>query len=166
MQLCSCAFLGAGLWLRLSYEGYATLLPQHAGLSADTIFMCIGGIGFVVSFFGCCGAWVQSRCLLVLVSAFIHMVKICGSLIISTFCSAQYFMLIVMLFMSEFLVGSIAFLFRGGLGRTLANELRFGIERHYNASDRGSLVAPSVAAIWDSVQQSVSSLSMHTLFTM
>lgn len=68
----------------------------------------------------------------------------------------QYFMLIVMLFMSEFLVGSIAFLFRGGLGRTLANELRFGIERHYNASDRGSLVAPSVAAIWDSVQQSVS----------
>lgn len=56
--------------------------------------------------------------------------------------------------MSEFLVGSIAFLFRGGLGRTLANELRFGIERHYNASDRGSLVAPSVAAIWDSVQQS------------
>lgn len=65
-------------------------------------------------------------------------------------------MLIVMLFMSEFLVGSIAFLFRGGLGRTLANELRFGIERHYNASDRGSLVAPSVAAIWDSVQQSVS----------
>lgn len=69
-------------------------------------------------------------------------------------------MLIVMLFMSEFLVGSIAFLFRGGLGRTLANELRFGIERHYNASDRGSLVAPSVAAIWDSVQQSVSYLSL------
>ncbi|KAI8033984.1 tetraspanin-9 [Drosophila gunungcola] len=131
LWLCSCAFLGAGLWLRLSYEGYATLLPQHAGLSADTIFMGIGGTGFVVSFFGCCGAWVQSRCLLVL-----------------------YFMLIVMLFMSEFLVGSIAFLFRGGLGRTLANELRFGIERHYNTSDRGSLVAPSVASIWDSVQQS------------
>jgi len=65
-------------------------------------------------------------------------------------------MLIVLLFMSEFLVGSIAFLFRGGLGRTLANELRFGIERHYNTSDRGSLVAPSVASIWDSVQHSVS----------
>lgn len=61
-----------------------------------------------------------------------------------------------MLFLSEFLIGAIAFLFRGGLGRTFANELRFGIERHYNASDRGSLIAPSVAAIWDSVQQSVS----------
>lgn len=68
---------------------------------------------------------------------------------------SQYFLLIVMLFLSEFLIGAIAFLFRGGLGRTFANELRFGIERHYNASDRGSLIAPSVAAIWDSVQQSV-----------
>ncbi|XP_050328200.1 LOW QUALITY PROTEIN: tetraspanin-9 [Bactrocera neohumeralis] len=131
LWLCSCAFLGVGVWLRLSYEGYATLLPDHQVLSADSIFLAIGVIGFVVSFFGCCGAWVQSRCLLVL-----------------------YFLLIVMLFLSEFLIGAIAFLFRGGLGRTFANELRFGIERHYNASDRGSLIAPSVAAIWDSVQQS------------
>uniref|UniRef100_A0A034VK29 Tetraspanin-9 n=1 Tax=Bactrocera dorsalis TaxID=27457 RepID=A0A034VK29_BACDO len=137
LWLCSCAFLGVGVWLRLSYEGYATLLPDHQVLSADSIFLAIGVIGFVVSFFGCCGAWVQSRCLLVL-----------------------YFLLIVMLFLSEFLIGAIAFLFRGGLGRTFANELRFGIERHYNASDRGSLIAPSVAAIWDSVQQSVSDLSI------
>ena len=74
-------------------------------------------------------------------------------------------MLIIMLFLSEFLIGSIAFLFRGGLGRTLANELRFGIEKHYNASDRGSLVAPSIAAIWDSVQQSVSSRLIFNLIT-
>ena len=65
-------------------------------------------------------------------------------------------MLIIMLFLSEFLIGSIAFIFRGGLSRTLANELRFGIEQHYNASDRGSLIAPSVATIWDNVQTSVS----------
>ncbi|KNC34666.1 hypothetical protein FF38_10275 [Lucilia cuprina] len=131
LWLCSCAFLGAGIWLRLSYEGYATLLPDHAALSADSVFLCIGVIGFVTSFLGCCGAWVQSRCLLVL-----------------------YFMLIITLFLSEFLIGSIAFIFRGGLSRTLANELRFGIEQHYNASDRGSLIAPSVATIWDNVQNS------------
>lgn len=65
-------------------------------------------------------------------------------------------MLIITLFLSEFLIGSIAFIFRGGLSRTLANELRFGIEQHYNASDRGSLIAPSVATIWDNVQTSVS----------
>lgn len=131
LWICSCAFLGAGLWLRLSYQGYATLLPDHEALSADSLFIAIGVSGFVVSFFGCCGSWFQSRCLLI-----------------------TYFVLIVFLFLSEFLIGSIAFLFRGGLSRTLANELRFGIERHYNASDRGGLAAPSVAAIWDTMQQS------------
>ena len=71
----------------------------------------------------------------------------------------QYFILIVLLFLSEFLMGSMAFVFRGGLGRTLANELRFGIEKHYNASDRGGLAAPSVSAIWDTIQQSVCDLT-------
>lgn len=61
-----------------------------------------------------------------------------------------------MLFMSEFLVGAIAFAFRNALTRTLSNELRFGIENHYNASDRGSLASPSVASIWDNIQQNVS----------
>lgn len=46
-------------------------------------------------------------------------------------------------------------MFRGGLGRILANELRFGIEHHYNASDPGALAAPSVAAIWDHLQSEV-----------
>lgn len=37
-QICSCAFLGAGLWLRLAYQGeYVTLLPDHAALSADSV---------------------------------------------------------------------------------------------------------------------------------
>lgn len=61
----------------------------------------------------------------------------------------------VVLFVSEFLLGSLAFVFRGGLGRILANELRFGIENHYNASDAGALAAPSVAAIWDHLQSEV-----------
>jgi tetraspanin-9 len=27
-----------------------------------------------------------------------------------------------------------------------------GIEKHYNASDRGGLITPSVSAIWDKIQ--------------
>uniref|UniRef100_T1GGK7 Tetraspanin n=1 Tax=Megaselia scalaris TaxID=36166 RepID=T1GGK7_MEGSC len=57
-----------------------------------------------------------------------------------------------MLFMSEFLVGAVAFAFRNALTRTLSNEMRFAIENHYNASDRGSLASPSVASIWDNIQ--------------
>lgn len=63
-----------------------------------------------------------------------------------------------MLFMSEFLVGAVAFAFRNALTRTLSNEMRFAIENHYNASDRGSLASPSVASIWDNIQTNVSKI--------
>jgi len=131
--ICSCAFLGAGLWLRLAYQGeYVTLLPDHAALSADSLLLTAGVMGFVITFFGCCGSWFQSRCLL-----------IC------------YFTLLVLLFLTEFLLGSLAFVFRGGIGRTLANELKYGIDKFYNSSDLGGRITPSVASIWDSLQSNV-----------
>lgn len=67
-QICGCAFLGAGIWLRLAYQGYATLMPYHAALSADSLFITVGVLSFVITFFGCCGSWFQSRCLLITVS--------------------------------------------------------------------------------------------------
>lgn len=57
-------------------------------------------------------------------------------------------------------------MFRGGLGRILANELRFGIEHHYNASDPGALAAPSVAAIWDHLQTEVFNFFFSKIFFM
>jgi len=127
--ICGSCFFGLGLWLRLSYEGYATLLPDNAGLSADYILMTFGVLSLVISFFGCCGSWLQSRCCLII-----------------------YFSLVIVLFLSEFLLGSVAFVFRGGIARMIANEMKYGIEKHYNASDRGSLIAPSVAVIYDQMQ--------------
>lgn len=59
--------MAVGVWLHLSYRGYATLLPDHLILSADTLFLSVGAVGLVTSFLGCCGAWLQSRCLLALV---------------------------------------------------------------------------------------------------
>uniref|UniRef100_U5EZT2 Tetraspanin n=1 Tax=Corethrella appendiculata TaxID=1370023 RepID=U5EZT2_9DIPT len=127
--ICGCGFLGIGLWLRLAYQGYASLLPEHAVLSADSLFLAIGVVSFVIAFFGCCGSWFQSRCLLII-----------------------YFTLVVLLFLSEFLLGSLIFVFRGGIGRMLALELKEGIQKHYNVTDRGGMIAPSVSAIWDKLQ--------------
>lgn len=127
--LCGSCFLAIGVWLRFAAPGYATLLPDHAALSADCLFMTIGVISFVIAFFGCCGSWFQSRCFLII-----------------------YFTLVVLLFLSEFLLGSLAFVFRGGIGRMMVHELKYGIEKHYNVSDRGGIFAPSVASIWDKVQ--------------
>ena len=71
------------------------------------------------------------------------------SLIFSFF---QYFSLIILLFLSQFIVGALAFVFRGGISRTLAMELKDGIVKHYNVTDRGGMITPSVSALWDKVQ--------------
>jgi tetraspanin-9 len=60
--------LGVGVWLRLSYAGYAQLLPKYSMISADSICIAVGVVVFVVAFFGCCGSWFQSRCMLITVS--------------------------------------------------------------------------------------------------
>lgn len=67
-QLSGGLFLAMGLWLHLSNQGYATLYPSHLGLSADSAFILIGGLSIVISFFGCCGSFFESRCCLVIVS--------------------------------------------------------------------------------------------------
>lgn len=53
------------------------------------------------------------------------------------------------------MVAALIFLFRNGLMKTLANELRTGIEKHYNATDKGTFAVPSVASIWDNIQNDV-----------
>lgn len=57
-----------GLWLHLSNQGYATLYPNHLGLSAESLFILIGAMSIVISFFGCCGSFFESRCCLIIVS--------------------------------------------------------------------------------------------------
>lgn len=46
-------------------------------------------------------------------------------------------------------------MFRGGLGKILTNELKDGIDKHYNATDCGGVAVPSVASIWDKLQRNV-----------
>ncbi|XP_037071498.1 tetraspanin-9-like, partial [Pollicipes pollicipes] len=64
MWMAGCGLLGVGLWLRFAYGGYASLLSNYQGLSADGLCMAAGVIAAVIAFFGCCGACFQNRCLL------------------------------------------------------------------------------------------------------
>lgn len=68
----------------------------------------------------------------------------------------QHLVLIVLLFVSEFIVGGIFFVFRNGFARIVLAELRDGMRHHYQPTDRGSLAAPSVASLWDAMQMNVS----------
>lgn len=64
----------------------------------------------------------------------------------------QYFSLIIVLFLSEFIVGALVFVFRSGISRAVTMDIKDGIVKHYNSSDRGGMISPSVSAIWDRVQ--------------
>lgn len=126
LWITGCGVLGAGIWLRVAYEGYATLLPEYALLSADSLAIAVGTIAFVLAFCGCCGSWFQSRWMLI-----------------------TYFSLVVFMFVAEFLMGSLAFVFRERLGHTLREELQNGLRHHYNVTAHGP---NSLVAIWDHLQ--------------
>lgn len=53
-------------------------------------------------------------------------------------------------------------MFRGGIARMVANEMKYGIEKHYNASDRGSLIAPSISVIYDQLQTELKCCGIHS----
>lgn len=121
-----CGLLGVGIWLRIAYEGYASLMPKYALLSADSLAIAFGTITFIFSFFACCGSWFQNRCMLV-----------------------TYFTLVVLIFVVEFLLGSLAFVYRESLKHSLREELRDGIAHHYNMTSQGP---NSLVQIWDNIQ--------------
>ncbi|KAK3876595.1 hypothetical protein Pcinc_018633 [Petrolisthes cinctipes] len=116
--------LGVGLWLRLSYGGYASLLHQYSIISADSLCLAAGVITFILAFCGCCGSWFQSRCMLI-----------------------TYFSLVVVVFTLQLVAGTLAFAFRGEVSQALITELTAGIRRSYNESDNNA-----VAITWDHLQ--------------
>lgn len=64
----------------------------------------------------------------------------------------QYFVLVVFIFVAEFLVGALAFIYRESLKHTLREELRDGLLHHYNMTSRGP---NSLVQIWDNIQINV-----------
>lgn len=65
LQLLGCTIVGFAVYLRVSYGGYISLLPQHGILSLDAVLLMLGFLLFTTAFLGCCGAWCKNQCLLV-----------------------------------------------------------------------------------------------------
>lgn len=66
-QLIGLTFIGLGSWILLSLKDYEDFLENQI-ISAPIILITTGAVIVVVSFFGCYGAWRESRCLLKTVS--------------------------------------------------------------------------------------------------
>lgn len=119
-----CVIVGAAIWLRIEYQGYVSLLPQHDLLSLDAVLLFFGLLIVVVAFFGCCGAWCKNRCLLI-----------------------SYFTLVVILGLAVLTLGILGYEFGEDVSTSLQEELLYGIRNNYNASsDSGITLA------WDHIQ--------------
>lgn len=149
LQFSGCGIFGVGIWLRLAYEGYISLMPQYAILSADSLCIAVGVITFVLSLFGCCGALFQNKCLLITVRLILNTYNLYYSIIFIWF---QYFIFLVLMFETEFFLGILAFIFQERLANQLRWELRDGIQHHYNLTDP---VPNNLVTIWDKVHREV-----------
>jgi tetraspanin-9 len=116
--------LGVGIWLTISYETYARILPSYHILSADNLAIIVGCFTFLIAFCGCCGAWFQNKCLL-----------------------STYLTSIVILMILEITVGTLSFAFRKSLTHTLRQELLDGIQDRYLLDDSNG-----IKTTWDQIQ--------------
>ncbi|XP_054153087.1 tetraspanin-9-like [Oppia nitens] len=116
--------LGVGVWLSISYETYARILPSYHILSADNLAIIVGCLTFFVAFCGCCGSWFQNKCLL-----------------------TTYLVSIVVLMILEISVGTLSFAFRRQLTNTLREELLDGIRNKYVLND-----TKGILETWDQIQ--------------
>ena len=116
--------LSVGIWLNISYDTYARILPSYHILSADNLAIIAGATTFVIAFCGCCGAWFQSKCLL-----------------------TTYLVSIVLVMILEIGAGTLAFTFRRTFSETLKQELLDGIEKRYLLNDSNGM-----KATWDQIQ--------------
>lgn len=65
-----------------------------------------------------------------------------------------------MLFLAEFMLGALTFVFREQVSRSVQQELLLGIHKHYNVTrEPGTL-----PAMWDHIHQGVSLINYSLLF--
>ncbi|XP_046452651.1 tetraspanin-9-like isoform X1 [Daphnia pulex] len=121
--------VGIAIWLRISYSGFVSLLPQHELLSLDSVGLIIGAVLFLVAFCGLIGAWFMSPCLLI-----------------------SYFILISILCGAELVCGIFGVLYREIFSASLQQELLTGIQAHYNTSKEYT----GITFAWDHIQYQLS----------
>ncbi|XP_052802062.1 tetraspanin-4-like [Mya arenaria] len=63
--------LTVGIWMHLNQAPYSSLLPNSSFLGATVITICAGALLFIVGFTGCCGAILESQCMLITYFTFV-----------------------------------------------------------------------------------------------
>ena len=120
-----CCILSIGIWLHVSWETYARILPSYHVLSADNLAIASGALMVLIGFCGCCGSWFQSKCLLI-----------------------SYLTVIVTIMLLEITAGALGYFFRHSIRDTLHTELMDGLKYRYSLNDTNGM-----KVTWDQVQR-------------
>ena len=63
--------IGIGAWTLIKFGDYITFSDDLEYASGSKVMIAAGVLIAVISFMGCCGAWKENRCMLVIVSIYI-----------------------------------------------------------------------------------------------
>ncbi|XP_072391470.1 tetraspanin-9-like [Diabrotica undecimpunctata] len=134
------AILGVGLWLKIdknSFIGLLKIVPYEQVQDftkpgviehLSYLLMGIGGIMFIVSFLGYCGAMRESQCML-----------------------TTYGLLLLVILILEITAGCLAIIYKGTAETEVKNVLKTSLSKYYSNSENGS--AANLA--WDGLQMSL-----------
>ena len=68
--------IGVGAWVLIEHGDYVTITDSVPNASGSKVMIAAGVLVAVISFLGCCGAWKENRCMLIIVSLdFISILK-------------------------------------------------------------------------------------------
>ena len=62
------AMVAIGAYLYVEKDDFLNLMPKLDDINITAVMVAAGIVVFVVAFIGFCGAWMESQCMLVMVS--------------------------------------------------------------------------------------------------
>ncbi|XP_065070841.1 CD151 antigen-like [Rhopilema esculentum] len=107
--------LGVGIWSRVQAKDYDSFLGDGGLTSAANVMIAAGAFVMVIGFVGCCGAWKESKWLLVI-----------------------YFILLLFIFILEIAAGIFAYVKKDKVIKTVSDNVKKSIKTNYGASDQAS----------------------------
>jgi len=123
--LAGCVLIGFGAWSQLEARDYLNFLGDNY-VNTPIFIIIVGGVIFVVAFFGCCGAWKESRCLIY-----------------------TYALFLAVILVAQIGAGIAAYMLKGDLNTEVQKKMSSGMEHYQQEGFSG------VTDTWDIVQKNL-----------
>ncbi|KAL9955409.1 hypothetical protein ACROYT_G036723 [Oculina patagonica] len=103
-----CVLIGVGAWTLIEFGDYVTLSDSVPYATGPKVMIAAGVLVAIISFLGCCGAWKENRCMLVI-----------------------FFICLLVILGLEIAAGALGYKNRSQLEDTLGKDVVRELEQHY-----------------------------------